>query len=31
LFDPESLDTGALMHYLRLCLDDTIPAEQAGA
>lgn len=31
LFDPECLDTGALMHYLRLCLNDMIPAEQAGA
>jgi AcrR family transcriptional regulator len=30
LFDPESLDTGALLHYLRLCLNDTIPAEHAG-
>ena len=31
LFDPESLDVEALLHYLRLCLNDTIPAEQAGA
>jgi AcrR family transcriptional regulator len=30
LFDPESLDVDALLHYLRICLDDTIPAEQAG-
>jgi AcrR family transcriptional regulator len=29
LFDPESLDAGALLHYLRLCLNDTIPVELA--
>jgi AcrR family transcriptional regulator len=30
LFDPEILDTGALLHYLRLCLKDMVPAEHAG-
>jgi AcrR family transcriptional regulator len=28
LFDPESLDTDALQHYLRLCVNDTIPPDE---
>jgi AcrR family transcriptional regulator len=29
LFDPDGLEKDALLHYLRLCLNDTIPPERA--